>query len=262
MSMCFSALLLSSCSWLCRVEGHPACWSGLWKWKSGHSSCFLQSTHLLLCPLPPFLLLQNFTRLSYFLSISFCLSVRCEGWIHLVGEWSSLASNPGQPFPKCLGTGPARDLWRWEERSCGSGLLLRVCTLCLLPLRLVCWEEGHTLSITLVSYGQKEADTRENHPKVGATFLISIHLSLIIVILLDKDIQDSYCLSRVFGSTHAIQPDKQRSAQRLGSLSPTTKLNFTVSVSSSKWHSDDEALCSLELCRDYNIFTILYVQSG
>ena len=90
------------------------------------------------------------------------------------------------------------------------------------------------MSITLVSYGQKEADTRENHPKVGATFLISIHLSLIIVILLDKDIQDSYCLGRVFGSTHAIQPDKQRSAQRLGSLSPITKLNFTVSVSSSK----------------------------
>ena len=92
--------------------------------------------------------------------------------------------------------------------SCGESAL------CLLPLRLVCWEEGHTLSGTLVSSGQKGAETRENHPKVGATFLISIHLSLIIVILLDKDIQDSYCLGSVFGSTHIIQPDKRRSDQR------------------------------------------------
>ena len=82
------------------------------------------------------------------------------------------------------------------------------------------------MSITLVSSGQKEAETRENHPKVGATFLISIHLSLIIVMLLDKDIQDSYCLGSVFGSTHVIQPDKQRSDQRLGSFEPHHEAKF------------------------------------
>ena len=42
-----------------------------------------------------------------------------------------------------------------------------------------------------------------------------------------------------------------------GLLSPTTKLNFTVSVFSSKRHSDDEALCSLELCK---VETTIYLQ--
>lgn len=104
-----------------------------------------------------------------------------------------------------------------NQDSVGLGSSPRVSIYNKLPAEADLLEGGPCFEYNFGWFRTKKKQKHETiMPKLGATFLSSVHCSLIIFILLDKDIQDSYCLDSVLGSTRVIRPDKPQSDQKQG----------------------------------------------